>query len=72
MNEGTQNQNDPKSLDTAATNPVMYGYCSWHHGHGACLCVISVQEQGSGPGAVQLACPSCLEAHGLVPFTDRP
>lgn len=72
MDEGTQDQNVPKSLGTATTDPVMYGYCSWHHGYGAYLRVINVQEQGSGPGGVQLACPPCREAHGLVPFADRP
>ncbi|CAM5595460.1 hypothetical protein SALBM135S_03324 [Streptomyces alboniger] len=72
MNEGRQDQSVPGSSDTAATDPVMYGYCSWHHGRGAHLRVISVQEQGSGPGGVQLACPSCREAHGLVPYADLP
>ncbi|GGK65518.1 hypothetical protein [Streptomyces flaveus] len=49
-----------------------FGYCSWHQGHSSGVRLISVQEQGSGPGGGQYACHSCRVAYDLVPFAKEP
>lgn len=56
----------------ATDTPTAYGYCAWHRGPAEGVRVISVIEQGSGPGHVLFACGPCREAHRLVPFADRP
>lgn len=71
MNEGTQNQNASNSPHTATTEPVSYGYCTWHRGYSTGVRVINVVEQGSGPGGVQSACLPCRKQHDLVPFADQ-
>uniref|UniRef100_UPI0028115FC2 hypothetical protein n=1 Tax=Streptomyces alfalfae TaxID=1642299 RepID=UPI0028115FC2 len=72
VNEGTQDQDATKSPSTAATEPMTYGYCSWHRGYSTGIRVIEVVEQASGPGHVQSACGPCREMYGLVPYADRP
>lgn len=51
--------------------PVAFGWCSWHEGHAAGLRLITVHEQGSGPGGGAFACGPCRELHHLVPFADQ-
>lgn len=51
--------------------PVAYGWCSWHEGHASGLRLITVHEQGSGPGGGAFACGPCRELHHLVPFADQ-
>lgn len=51
--------------------PVAYGWCSWHEGHAAGVRLITVHEQGSGPGGGIFACSPCRELHRLVMFADR-
>ncbi|MFC8102741.1 hypothetical protein [Streptomyces sp. NPDC057363] len=72
MNESTQDQNAENSPTVATTEPMAYGYCSWHRGYSAGIRVIEVVEQGTGPGRVQSACGPCREEHHLVPYADRP
>ncbi|MCX4235523.1 hypothetical protein [Streptomyces ortus] len=72
MNEGKQNPTAPNSPNTAKTEPVAYGYCSWHRGYSIDIRIISVDEQGSGPGGAQSACGPCRDQHDLIPFSDRP
>lgn len=72
MNESTQDQNPENSPTAARTEPMTYGYCSWHRGYSAGIRAIEVVEQGSGPGRVQSACVPCRERFNLVPYADRP
>ncbi|WP_406469042.1 hypothetical protein OH738_18110 [Streptomyces hirsutus] len=63
---------EPTQTETSEGTPRGYGYCSWHHRFAADVRLIDVIEQGSGPGHVHYACPSCRRVHGLVPYADRP
>ncbi|GAA0657169.1 hypothetical protein GCM10009535_40230 [Streptomyces thermocarboxydovorans] len=57
---------------TVGDTPPAYGFCSWHQAHAPGVRLITVIEQGSGPGHVHYACGPCRQEHGLVPFADRP
>ncbi|WP_320775499.1 hypothetical protein [Streptomyces sp. CRN 30] len=72
MNEGTQDQSALNTPSAAVTEPMTYGYCSWHRGYTAGIRAIEVVEQASGPGHVQSACRPCREVYDLVPYADQP
>jgi len=50
-----------------------YGWCAWHQGNAGGLRLISIIEQGSGPGtaATRFACQPCRKAYSLIPLADR-
>lgn len=63
---------DRTHTPTTDDTPAAYGWCSWHRDHARGVRLISVVEQGSGPGGGAFACQSCITEHGLIPFADRP
>jgi hypothetical protein len=58
----------------ASPEQTGYGWCAWHEGNARGVRLISIAEQGSGPGttARRFACRSCVYAYDLAPFADRP
>jgi len=62
---------EPTGTTPATNTPSAYGWCAWHQGHADGVRLITVIEQGSGPGHAQYACRPCREAYRLVPFADR-
>lgn len=54
------------------TETTGYGWCAWHQGNARGVRLISVQEQGSGPGGALFACRPCRHAYDLVPLADQP
>ncbi|MFF3359591.1 hypothetical protein ACFYWN_45135 [Streptomyces sp. NPDC002917] len=44
------------------------GWCHWHQGTSGTAVLITVIEQGSGPGAALYACAPCREQRRLVPY----
>lgn len=56
----------------AQDTPSSYGFCAWHQAFASGVRLITVQEQGSGPGGGAFACRPCREAYELTPFADRP
>jgi hypothetical protein len=65
---GTEGGGDARQGEQTSS----FGYCSWHSGYSRGVRLISVQEQGSGPGGGQFACHSCRQAYDLAPFADQP
>ncbi len=45
-----------------------FGYCHWHKGPSGTAVLVSIIEQGSGPGAGLYACAPCREQRGLIPY----
>ncbi|WP_432093735.1 hypothetical protein [Streptomyces sp. bgisy100] len=43
-------------------------WCTWHQGYTGRPTLIALIETGSGPGAIQYACPECMSIYRLRPF----
>ncbi|MDT0477425.1 hypothetical protein RM863_35415 [Streptomyces sp. DSM 41014] len=57
--------------DTPVQVPAGHGWCSWHHGPGKELRLITAVEQGSGPGAHHRACAHCRAKYRLIPLGEQ-
>ncbi|MEV7432533.1 hypothetical protein [Streptomyces griseoviridis] len=68
MQEITQPASVP---DTPVPIPAGHGWCSWHHGPGEGLLLVTAVEQGSGPGANHRACAHCRRTYRLVPLGEQ-
>ncbi|MFF3762712.1 hypothetical protein ACFYYR_01240 [Streptomyces sp. NPDC001922] len=53
----------------SAEDPIPTGqWCTWCTGRTDQPTLIAVIETGSGPGAIQYACPDCMRIYRLRPF----
>lgn len=50
---------------------VPFGWCHWHKGPSGTAVLVTIIEQGSGPGAGLYACAPCREQRGLVPVEEQ-
>ncbi|MFI9627582.1 hypothetical protein [Streptomyces sp. NPDC052042] len=47
------------------------GWCHWHKGPSGTAVLVSIIEQGSGPGTALYACAPCREQRRLRPYDEQ-
>ncbi|MFJ3141416.1 hypothetical protein ACIPJM_02990 [Streptomyces halstedii] len=50
---------------------VPFGWCHWHKGPSGTAVLVTIIEQGSGPGAGLYACAPCRDQRGLLPVAEQ-